>query len=147
MTPTPFVAWTDALGRPGYLHGTKARLHAGDLLEPGRASNFGVATPSAFVYFTGTLDAATWGAELAQGEGDGHIYIVEPTGPFEDDPNLTNQRFAGNPTQSFRSRAPPARSRRAPPLDRPRPRPGAGHARRHRPPPGRGQGPPARGSP
>jgi rifampin ADP-ribosylating transferase len=106
MTPTPFVAWTDAEGRPGYLHGTKARLQVGDLLEPGRSSNFGVEKPSAFVYFTGTLDAATWGAELALGEEPGHIYIVEPTGPFEDDPNLTNQRFAGNPTQSFRSRAP-----------------------------------------
>jgi len=52
------------------------------------------------------LDAATWGAELAAGEAPGRIYIVEPTGPVEDDPNLTNTRFRGNPTKSFRSRAP-----------------------------------------
>jgi rifampin ADP-ribosylating transferase len=59
-----------------------------------------------YVYFTATLDAATWGAELAVGEGRGHIYIVEPMGEFEDDPNVTNKRFPGNPTQSFRTREP-----------------------------------------
>lgn len=59
-----------------------------------------------YVYFTGTLDAATWGAELASGEGRGRIYLVEPTGGFEDDPNVTDKRFPGNPTQSFRSREP-----------------------------------------
>lgn len=58
------------------------------------------------VYFTATLDAAAWGAELASGEGRGRIYLVEPTGPFEDDPNVTDKKFPGNPTQSFRSSAP-----------------------------------------
>src|SRR5689334_18260031 len=56
-----------------------------------------------YIYFTATLDAATWGAELAAGEGPGRIYLVEPTGPFEDDPNVTNKRFPGNPTKSYRS--------------------------------------------
>jgi rifampin ADP-ribosylating transferase len=59
-----------------------------------------------YVYFSATLDAAVWGAELAVGEGRGRIYIVEPTGQFEDDPNVTDKRFPGNPTQSFRSREP-----------------------------------------
>ena len=59
-----------------------------------------------YVYFSATLDAAVWGAELAGGEGRGHIYTVEPTGAFEDDPNLTDKKFPGNPTQSFRSREP-----------------------------------------
>ena len=88
-------------------HGTRADLKAGDLIKPGHASNFGN-TPSTanHVYLTRTLDAATWGAELAVGEGRGRIYIVEPTGPIEDDPNLTNKKFRGNPTKSFRSRAP-----------------------------------------
>lgn len=105
-TPEPFKIWTDSAGRPGYLHGTKADLKPGDLIEAGRASNYGERRSAAFVYLTGTLDAATWGAELALGEGPGRIYLVEPTGPIEDDPNLTNQRFPGNPTLSFRSRAP-----------------------------------------
>jgi rifampin ADP-ribosylating transferase len=59
-----------------------------------------------YVYFTATLDAAVWGAELAAGEGRGRIYVVEPLGEFEDDPNLTDKKFPGNPTQSFRSREP-----------------------------------------
>ena len=59
-----------------------------------------------YVYFTATLDAAVWGAELAAGEGRGRIYLVEPMGEFEDDPNLTDKKFPGNPTQSFRSREP-----------------------------------------
>ena len=58
------------------------------------------------VYFTATLDAAVWGAELAAGDGRERIYIVEPSGEFENDPNLTDKRFPGNPTQSFRSREP-----------------------------------------
>jgi rifampin ADP-ribosylating transferase len=62
--------------------------------------------PARWVSFTATLDAASWGAELAQGSGPGHIYTVQPTGPFADDPNLTNQRFPGNPTRSDRSAAP-----------------------------------------
>jgi rifampin ADP-ribosylating transferase len=89
-----------------FYHGTKAVLKAGDLLEPGRTSNFGQGNKANFVYLTATLDAATWGAELAQGDGPGRIYEVEPTGPFEDDPNLTDQRFPGNPTRSYRTSDP-----------------------------------------
>src|SRR5215813_15476299 len=89
-----------------YYHGTKANLKPGDLIEPGRNSNYGKRKKAAYVYLTATLDAATWGAELAIGEGPGRIYTVEPTGPIEDDPNLTNKRFRGNPTKSLRSREP-----------------------------------------
>ncbi|MGF1568432.1 MAG: NAD(+)--rifampin ADP-ribosyltransferase [Nodosilinea sp.] len=88
-------------------HGTRADLKPGDLIKPGHTPNFGNrdrTTP--YVYLTRTLEAATWGAELAVGEGAGRIYVVEPTGPIEDDPNLTNQKFRGNPTKSFRSREP-----------------------------------------
>jgi Rifampin ADP-ribosyl transferase len=87
-------------------HGTRADLKPGDLIEPGYNSNYGKRTKAAYVYLTRTLDAATWGAELAVGEGPGRIYIVEPTGPIEDDPDLTNKKFRGNPTKSFRSREP-----------------------------------------
>jgi rifampin ADP-ribosylating transferase len=59
-----------------------------------------------YVYFSATLDAGIWGAELARGEGPGRIYLVEPTGPFTDDPNLTDKRFPGNRTKSYRSREP-----------------------------------------
>jgi hypothetical protein len=104
MTPKPFEPWLRPDGAPGYLHGTKASLREGELIEPGRASNYGERKAAAFVYLTGTLDAATWGAELALGEGRGRIYVVEPRGPIEDDPNLTDQKFPGNPTRSFRTR-------------------------------------------
>src|SRR5512142_2875715 len=104
--PKPFEVWTDSLGAPGYLHGTKADLKTGDLIEAGRSSNYGKRENAAFVYLTATLDAATWGAELAVGDGPGRIYIVEPTGPIEDDPNLTDKKFPGNPTRSYRTRAP-----------------------------------------
>jgi rifampin ADP-ribosylating transferase len=87
-------------------HGTKADLRVGDLLEPGRSSNFGGGRTAGHVYVTATLDAATWGAELARGEGRGRIYVVEPTGDLEDDPNVTDKRFPGNPTRSYRTRAP-----------------------------------------
>jgi len=87
-------------------HGTKANLAQGDLIKPGFASNYGTRKAAAYVYLTATLDAAVWGAELASGEGSGRIYIVEPTGPFEDDPNLTDKRFPGNPTKSYRTRDP-----------------------------------------
>ena len=87
-----------------FYHGTKASVRQGDLLVPGFGSNFEDGRVSNNIYFTGTLDAAVWGAELAQGAGAGRIYIVEPTGPFEDDPNLTNKRFPGNPTRSYRTR-------------------------------------------
>ncbi len=89
-----------------YYHGTKADLKVGDLIGPGYASNYGSRKQANFVYLTATLDAAIWGAELAVGEGRGRIYIVEPTGSIEDDPNLTNKRFPGNPTKSYRSRDP-----------------------------------------
>jgi Rifampin ADP-ribosyl transferase len=104
--PEPFKVWTDAFGEQRFLHGTKADLKSGDLIEPGRASNFGKRENAAFVYLTATLDAATWGAELAVGDGAGRIYIVEPTGPIEDDPNLTDKKFPGNPTKSYRTKAP-----------------------------------------
>jgi hypothetical protein len=96
-------AMTDS---PTYYHGTKADLKVGDLVAPGHASNYGKRNPGNFIYLSATLDAATWGAELAVGAGRGRIYIVEPTGTIEDDPNLTNKRFPGNPTQSYRSRHP-----------------------------------------
>ncbi|MCK9521462.1 MAG: NAD(+)--rifampin ADP-ribosyltransferase [Proteobacteria bacterium] len=90
-----------------HYHGTRADLRPGDLIEPGHAANFGATPRSAnFVYFARTLDAAIWGAELAAGEEPGRIYLVEATGEIEDDPNLTNVKFRGNPTKSFRSRAP-----------------------------------------
>ena len=100
--PVPFEAYQSG----GYLHGTKADLAIGELLAPGRESNFEPGRMMNYIYFTATLDAATWGAELAAGDGRGRIYIVEPTGGFEDDPNVTDKKFPGNPTQSFRSREP-----------------------------------------
>ena len=100
MTPND-----DGNAQPFY-HGTKADLKPDDLIEPGYASNYGQRKEAAFVYLTATLDAAIWGAELAVGAAAGRIYIVEPTGPIEDDPNLTNKRFPGNPTKSYRSRSP-----------------------------------------
>ncbi len=89
-----------------FYHGTKANLKPGDLIEPGFNSNYGKMKKASFIYLTATLDAATWGAELALGEGPGRIYIVEPTGPIEDDPNLTDKKFPGNPTKSYRSSNP-----------------------------------------
>lgn len=88
------------------LHGTKAHLTVGDHLVPGHLSNFQPGRVMNYVYVTRTLDAATWGAELATGEGPGHIYIVEPTGAIEDDPNVTDKKFPGNPTRSYRTREP-----------------------------------------
>ncbi len=90
-----------------FYHGTKADLKPGDLIESGRPANFGERGRTAnYAYMTGTLDAATWGAELAVGEGRGRIYIVEPTAQIEDDPNLTDKRYPGNPTKSYRSHGP-----------------------------------------
>ena len=99
------MAAVDDLISQQFYHGTKADLRPGDLIEPGYNSNFGK-KKALFVYLTATLDAATWGAELALGEGRGRIYTVEPTGPIEDDPNLTNKRYPGNPTKSYRTRDP-----------------------------------------
>jgi rifampin ADP-ribosylating transferase len=90
---------------PGpYYHGTKAQLNVGDLIAPGFNSNYGKRKQALFVYFAATLDAAIWGAELATGDSKERIYIVEPTGTFEDDPNLTDKKFPGNPTKSYRTR-------------------------------------------
>ena len=89
-----------------FYHGTRADLKTGDLIEAGCSSNYGTRNKASWVYLTGTLDAAIWGAELAVGEGPGRIYIVEPTGPIVDDPNLTDKKFPGNPTKSYRSREP-----------------------------------------
>jgi hypothetical protein len=89
-----------------YYHGTKAELKPGDLISPGYGSNYGARSTAKYIYLTATLEAAVWGAELAVGEGRGRIYIVEPTGPLEDDPNLTDKKFPGNPTRSYRSREP-----------------------------------------
>ena len=100
--PEPFAVHSSG----AFLHGTKADLAAGDLLVPGRPSNFGGGRIAGHVYVTATLDAAAWGAELAVGEGRGRIYVVEPTGDLEDDPNVTDKKFPGNPTRSYRTREP-----------------------------------------
>jgi rifampin ADP-ribosylating transferase len=96
--PTPFAQT--------YFHGTKAALKIGDLLEVGFKSNYVEDNKLNHIYFTATLDAAIWGAELAFGDGRERIYLVEPTGSIEDDPNLTNKKFPGNPTMSYRSQHP-----------------------------------------
>ncbi len=88
-----------------FFHGTRAVMKPGDLLQPGYSSNY-TERRSPWIYFSETLNAATWGAELAKGDGPGRIYEVDPTGEFVDDPNLTNQRFRGNPTKSYRSQQP-----------------------------------------
>ncbi len=100
--PTPFEV--DESGR--LFHGTKADLRVGDLLEPGRRSNYAEGRTANHIYVTATLDAATWGAELAVGDGRGRIYVVEPMGTLEDDPNVTDKKFPGNPTRSYRTRDP-----------------------------------------
>jgi hypothetical protein len=95
MRPTPF--------KQTYFHGTKADLALGDT---GIASNYGKNNAAKYIYLSATLDAAIWGAELALGEGRERIYVVEPTGPIEDDPNLTDKKFPGNPSMSYRSKHP-----------------------------------------
>ena len=81
-------------------------LCIGDYLSTGHKKNYNDTRKSAYVYFSGTLDAAIWGAELAEGDGMEKIYVVEPTGEFEDDPNLTDKKFPGNPTKSYRTKHP-----------------------------------------
>lgn len=100
--PRPFEVHASG----AYLHGTKAQLAVGDYLMPGYRSNYDDRRVMNHVYITQTLDAAVWGAELAAGEGQGRIYIVEPQGPVEDDPNVTDKKLPGNPTRSFRTREP-----------------------------------------
>lgn len=100
--PKPFEIY-----QPGvYLHGTKADLKVGDHLLPGQPSNFEEGRISNHVYITQTLDGAVSAAELARGDGPGRVYIVEPTGTLEDDPNVTDKKFPGNPTHSYRTREP-----------------------------------------
>ncbi len=89
-----------------FFHGTRADLKPGDRIVVGHGSNFSAAKPLSWVYFASTLDAAIWGAELAAGSAPQRIYVVEPTGPIVDDPNLTDKKFPGNPTMSYRSRDP-----------------------------------------
>ena len=96
-------------GQNLYLHGTKAKLEIGDLLYPLYKSNYQDRIMN-HIYFTGTLEAAKWGAELAvtlsKDTAEEHIYVVEPLGEFEDDPNVTDKKFPGNPTLSYRSSEP-----------------------------------------
>ena len=89
-----------------FYHGTKARLREGDLLRPGFRSNYRPEVVMNHIYFTALRDGAGLAAELAAGDGEPHVYAVEPTGAFEDDPNVTDKKFPGNPTRSFRSSAP-----------------------------------------
>ncbi|QKS70301.1 NAD(+)--rifampin ADP-ribosyltransferase [Paenalkalicoccus suaedae] len=96
---------TPALDNGPFFHGTKAKLNIGDLLEPQYVSNY-QEKKSNHIYFTATLDAAKWGAELAKTDAKERIYIVEPLGEFENDPNVTDKRFPGNPTRSYRSKQP-----------------------------------------
>ena len=96
--------------RGPFFHGTRTAFTAGDQLVPGHGSNFQAGRVSNNVYFTALVDTAAWGAELATAlagsEERGHVYVVEPLGTFEDDPNVTDKRFPGNPTQSYRTRDP-----------------------------------------
>ena len=95
----------DALDPGPFFHGTKAQLKIGERLEAQNHSNY-QDKKSNYIYFTATLEAAKWGAELAASDAKERIYIVEPQGDFENDPNLTDKRFPGNPTRSYRSKAP-----------------------------------------
>jgi rifampin ADP-ribosylating transferase len=103
---TPVGIKTDVKDNGPFYHGTKVNLRIGDYLEAGYNSNFEEQEKSNYIYLTATMDAAIWGAELAVGEGKGRILIVKPTGTIDDDPNLTDMRFPGNPTRSYRSREP-----------------------------------------
>lgn len=89
-----------------YFHGSKADLKIGDLIQPGFNSNYGLQKNAKYIFLTSTLDAAIWGAELAAGNGKERIYLVEPMGAIEDDPDLTDKKFPGNPTKSYRSTSP-----------------------------------------
>ncbi|PIC66226.1 NAD(+)--rifampin ADP-ribosyltransferase [Sporosarcina sp. P21c] len=95
----------DVLDSGPFFHGTKAELKVGDLLEPQFLSNY-QDKKSNYIYFTATVEAAKWGAELARSKSKERIYLVEPVGVFENDPNLTDKRFPGNPTRSYRSKSP-----------------------------------------
>lgn len=97
---------SDALDDGPFFHGTKADLAVGDLLLAGHRSNYRPEVVMNHIYFTALVDGAGLAAELAAGEGAPRVYAVEPTGAFEDDPNVTDKRLPGNPTRSYRSREP-----------------------------------------
>lgn len=103
---TPVGLRTDVKETGPLYHGTKADLAIGDLLETGYRSNYGAGLKANFLYLTANKDGAVLAAELATGTGKGRVYIVEPTGSIDDDPNVTDQKFPGNPTRSYRTRAP-----------------------------------------
>ena len=124
VAPTPSIAETIAASaphvavtyddcdhvEPPFFHGTAVALEVDDLLVVGQPSNFHDDRVANHVYFAALLETAVWGAELATSlgghTGRGHVYVVEPSGPFEDDPNVTDKRFPGNPTRSYRTRHP-----------------------------------------
>ena len=89
-----------------FFHGTKADLKVVDFIITGKKKNYNDDRESKYVYFAGTLEAEIWGAELAEGDSKERIYVVEPTGDYENDPNLTDKKFPGNPTKSYRSKQP-----------------------------------------
>ena len=97
---------SDALDDGPFFHGTRADLQIGDLLTAGFRSNYRPEIVMNHVYFTALPDGAGLAAELAPGSGAPRVYIVEPTGAFENDPNVTDKKFPGNPTRSYRSSAP-----------------------------------------
>jgi hypothetical protein len=89
-----------------FYHGTRAHLQVGDLLTAGFRSNYDDSVVMNHIYFTALPKGAGLAAEIARGDGKPRVYIVEPTGPFENDPNVTDKKFPGNPTRSYRSRHP-----------------------------------------
>ena len=97
---------SDVLDEGPFFHGTKADLQVGDLLTAGFSSNYRPEIVMNHIYFTAWPKGAGLAAEMAKGDGRGRVYIVEPTGAFEDDPNVTDKKFPGNPTRSYRSREP-----------------------------------------
>ncbi|GGQ95391.1 NAD(+)--rifampin ADP-ribosyltransferase [Deinococcus ruber] len=97
---------TDVLDHGPFYHGTKAELQIGDLLTAGFHSNYRPEVVMNHIYFTALVNGAGLAAALAQGDGRERVYIVEPTGSFENDPNVTDKKFPGNPTRSYRSRSP-----------------------------------------
>lgn len=96
---------SQALDEGPFFHGTKADVRHGDLLKAGFRSNYRPEVVMNHIYFTAVPDGAGLAAELAEGDGAPRVYAVEPTGAFEDDPNVTDKRFPGNPTRSYRSTA------------------------------------------
>ncbi len=106
-TPVTYERCAHVVGP--FFHGTRNAVPVGTELVPGFGSNYQDGRVSNHIYFTGLIETAAWGAELATALAGvterGHVYVVEPLGPFEDDPNVTNKRFPGNPTQSYRTRA------------------------------------------